>query len=210
MKPDYLRTRLLSKSDEQLLSIVTKERHTYSSEAIQTAESILVERKIEFAFLVAKLPPRIEPSIKEEVEQDAEPKPFLPFVVGVGMFLFSLMDPIMVLDYQSAQTVNITINILFRVIVVIMLINLSDRYKLNKVLWIILGVIFGGWALIVLNLLIWGGMSWEKRIVESGSLEQYEKSVSVADPVEHKNCPACGSVLNGEKNCPACGLSLKD
>lgn len=119
------------------------------------------------------------------------------------------MDPI-VLDYQSAQTLNITVNIVMRVIVVMMLLNLIERYGLNKILWIILGVIFGGWTLIVLNLLIWGGMSWEKRIVESGSLEQYKKSVSVAEPVEYKNCPACGSSLKGEKNCPACGLSLKD
>lgn len=87
MKVDHLRNRLSSKSDEQLLSIITKERHTYSSEAIQTAESILTERKVEFASQVVNLPPKLESSIKEEVERDAAPKPFLPFLVGVGFVL---------------------------------------------------------------------------------------------------------------------------
>lgn len=187
-----------SKTNDQLLTIVTEERESYTAEAIQVAETILKERSVEFQ--VPEPPPL--------VEKVAGPtKPFMPMVVGICFVLLAIFQAPVAIDPDSAMSINIFLNLIMRAVVVFWTLDLTNQFRLNKKLWVILGILFGGWALIVINIVIWYNP---------------EDSPPPAIPTEPEsqkepytghsfaNCPACNFQLNGkEEDCPGCGLSFK-
>jgi hypothetical protein len=188
----------LPKTNDQLLTIVTEERDSYTAEAIQVAETILKERGIEFQ--VPEPPPPIE-------EVARPPKPYMPMVVGICFVLLVIFQAPVAIDPESAMSINIFLNLVMRLIVVVWILDLIKQFQLSKKLWVILGILFGGWALIVINIVIWYNP------------DDTPQPVIPAEPIppnepftghSYSNCPACNFQLTGkEEECPGCGLSFK-
>lgn len=198
-----LRKRFTAKSDEQLLAIVTTERSDYTPEAVALAETILNERSIQFQ----------APAPSEIIAQEKGPEPsavFFPLIGGIAFVLLAFVEPIRTTDVDAAFTVNLTINILVRLIVVLWLMNLAKTFLMQRTLWIVLGVLFGGWALIAANLAIWMlkaklGVYVPDNISAGSATKESDRDNG------HKlnHCPACKTLLNGTEGvCPECGLSL--
>jgi hypothetical protein len=198
MAANDFRKVFLPKTNDQLLTIVTEERESYTAAAIHEAETILKERGIEFQ----------SPEPPPPVEKIVGPaKPFMPMVVGIGFVLLAIFQAPVAIDPDSAMSINIILNVVMRVIVVVWILDLTKQFRLNKTLWVILGIIFGGWALIAINIVIWYNP------------DESPLPVITADPVlpnepftghSYPNCPACNFQLAGqEEDCPECGLSFK-
>lgn len=197
-----LRKRFIAKSDQQLLAIVTKERSDYTPEAVALAETILNERSVQFQ----------APALPGKIIQEKGPEPsavFFPLIGGIALVLLALADPVRTTDADTAFTVNLTINIFIRVIVVVWLVNLAKTFLMQRTLWIILGLLFGGWALIAANLAIWMLKANLDVYVpdNADSAAKLESDHGHSDKLNH--CPACETLLNGSEGvCPNCGLSL--
>lgn len=192
-----------SKTDEELLSIVAMDRGSYTPEAIQIAESVLASRSIAFD----------KPEVQNQpARAPEEAKPFMPFVIGIAFVAMAFYTPTSsVLDADAVFAVNITLNLIIRFVVVMWLVDLVKRFDLKQVLWIILGLLFGGWALMVANIVIW--------IDSSEDTHSYDESQNTSGVAEGQSetleghgfteCPACQFKLGGlEDKCPDCGLSL--
>lgn len=200
-----LRSRFVAKSDEQLLKIVTSERNDYTPEATQLAETILKERSV--AFHAADNINQVS-----EVKSPEPSRIYLPLIGGIGMVLLAFVDPIQITDADAAFTINLTINIFIRFIVVMWLLDLTKTFHMNRILWVILGLIFGGWALIAANLAIWmTEANLAVQIPDHVTDNSTAQESSDHNKLHNLNfCPACNTPLNGnEEVCPGCDLSLK-
>lgn len=185
-----------NKSNDEILRIVTTERNTYHKTAIQIAESILIERGIEYDT------PQESPTIQKNTEKPSWTVG--PLIVGVLMVALAFVNLPSGTNPESALTVIITLNILVRLIVVSWSYSIAEKFNMKKTVWIILGIIFGGWSLIAINIAVW--------IITSDS--DYEETSENLNEVEEvvvmDNCPACHFKLMPQDNvCPDCGLALK-
>src|SRR5688572_15510065 len=187
----------LPKTNEQLLTIVSEERESYTAEAIHAAEVILKERGIEFQ--APEPPPPVEKVV-------GPAKPFMPMVVGICFVLLAIFQAPVAIDPESAMSINIFFNVVMRLIVAVWILDLTKQFQLSKKLWVILGILFGGWTLIVINVVIWYNP------------DDAPPPVIPAEPIpqepftghSYSNCPACNFQLTGkEEDCPGCGLSFK-
>lgn len=127
-----------------------------------------------------------------------------PLIVGVLMVALAFVNLPSGTNPESALTVIITLNILVRLIVVSWSYSIAEKFNMKKTVWIILGIIFGGWSLIAINIAVW--------IITSDS--DYEETSENLNEVEEvvvmDNCPACHFKLMPQDNvCPDCGLALK-
>ncbi|HEY3429075.1 MAG TPA: hypothetical protein VGK39_00275 [Cyclobacteriaceae bacterium] len=152
--------------------------------------------------------------IKPIEETEEVSKPFMPFVVGIFFVLLAFYQPSIVTDSASALTVNLTINIIMRLIVVVWLLDLAKKFELKQTLWIILGLLFGGWTLIVVNLIIWYDqpMTITQDMadqIKAQAQANVEEKPETLQPLNLTECPACQAPLHGEEECTGCGLSLK-
>lgn len=185
------------KSTEELLQIVTTERHTYQNAAVQTAADILKARGIHYQVTHEEILP-------EQNKPNQVSSPIGPFIVGALMATLGFVELPITMDYEAAWTVTITLNIFVRIVVVAWTYSLATDFKLNKKLWIIVGVIFGGWSLIAIGIAIWTKTS------ESTIVKEDTQTISQDNEVL-ENCPACDFKLDDKaKSCPDCGLTLSD
>src|SRR5688572_917381 len=97
----------LPKTNEQLLTIVSEERESYTAEAIHAAEVILKERAVEF--------PAHGPSPAVEIIVGPA-KPFMPMLVGICFVLFAIFQAPVAIDPGSAMAINIFLNLIMRVV----------------------------------------------------------------------------------------------
>jgi hypothetical protein len=186
-----------SKTNDQLLTAVTQERESYTAEAIQVAEAILKERGIEFQ--VPEPPPIVEKVV-------GPPKPFMPMVVGICFVLLAIFQAPVAIDTDSAMAINIFLNLGMRAVVVFWVLDLTNQFRLSKKLWVILGLIFGGWTLMVINIVIWYNPEDSPPPVVPAETESQKEPYTGHS---FANCPACNFQLNGkEADCPGCGLSF--
>jgi hypothetical protein len=149
--PDHgFRQIMIEKSSEELVQIVESKRNEFQEEALNDAEAILTERGVSFQVPVIEEPE--EPKYEGKLNHDAG-----PLIAGILMVLLSFLKPYAY--YGSADDVvwvNITLNVVFRAIVISWSYNLCEKYRMKKTRWIILGLIFGGWELIAINFAVWG------------------------------------------------------
>src|SRR5688572_6928456 len=136
----------LPKTNEQLLTIVSEERESYTAEAIHAAEVILKERGVEFQ--APEPPPPVEKIV-------GSAKPFMPMVVGICFVLLAIFQAPLAIDPDSAMAINIFLNLIMRIVVVFWTLDLTKQFQLSKKLWVILGILFCGWSLMAINLVIW-------------------------------------------------------
>lgn len=147
MEDNGFRDKMSSKSNEELLDILQHKRNDYQAKAILDVENVLKERCIEYQ--IAKSEEKIEPIVVATADNYI----YGPFLVGIVLGLVSLINPS--IESHDAVSINLTINILFRAIVLFWSYNLCERFSLNKSLWMILGLLVGGWSLIAINVAIW-------------------------------------------------------
>ena len=146
--PDHgFRQIMIEKTDDELVQIVETKRNEFQEEALKDAEAILTERGVSFQVPVID-------------ETKYEGKPYYavgPLIVGILMVLLSFFKPY---AYHGSEDdvfwVNMTLNVIFRALVIAWTSNLCEKYKMKKTGWIILGLIFGGWELIAINFAVWG------------------------------------------------------
>lgn len=197
MAANDFRKIFLSKTNDQLLTVVTEERESYTADAIHAAEVILKERGVEFQ--TPEPPPPVEKVV-------GPPKPFMPMVVGICFVLLAIFQVPVAIDPDSAMAINIFLNLGMRAVVVFWTLDLTNQFRLNKKLWVILGILFGGWSLMAINLVIWYNPD-----DPSAPIVPAEPALQKEPFTGHSfaNCPACNFQLNGkEEECPGCGLSF--
>ena len=66
---------------------------------------------------------------------------------------FSFLNPFE--SSSDAFTKNLMALLITRFIVLVWVIDLAKQYSFKQSLWAILGLIFGGWILMIMNILIW-------------------------------------------------------
>lgn len=185
------------KSTEELLQIVTTDRHTYQNVAVQTAADILKARGVHYQITHEEITP-------EQEKTNQISTPIGPFIVGAVMAILGFVELPITMDYEAAWTVTITLNIFMRIIVVAWTYSLAIDFKLNKKLWIVLGVIFGGWSLIAIGIAIWTKTT--EYTIMTDDIQPISQETDVLE-----NCPACNFKLDEKaKSCPDCGLTLSE
>jgi hypothetical protein len=138
------RQRMLLRTDEELLDIVQGDRKKYQPEALRDAEVILAERGVAFSRSA-------ESEVTAPLHVDYS---YWPAIVGVLMVMAAIFTFTIDAQEGTATTVNIFLTVFFRIIVIVWIGDLTTRYSLNKTRWIILGILFGGWSLIAINIAI--------------------------------------------------------
>ncbi len=136
------------KSDGELLDILQYKRNDYQEKAIIDIENILKERGVKYEITIPQ-----EQESKEHTTTTDEQNIYGPLVVGIILVLISLKTP--TIESHDAVSINLTVNIIFRAIVLFWTYHLTEKFYLNKLLWMILGLVFGGWSLIAINVAIW-------------------------------------------------------
>lgn len=179
MKDNGFRNVMLQKSDEELIEIFQHKRDDYQEKAIWDIETILSERGFDLNSLKGekdKIQGELTSLNNEIVENkdslhsdDQELKNIVssetankgksnvygPLLVGIIMVWLAFADLGIRMYSDEAMIFNAFVNIFFRIIVLFWTIDLANKYSLNKTAWIILGLLFGGWQLIAINIAIW-------------------------------------------------------
>lgn len=142
---------MLAKTNEELLKIVEVERSRYCAQALMDAESVLRERGVYFVSLNKKAGEEQVYTYRTQANNN-----YAPGSVGIMMVIITLVFTgggirINGLEAESAVAWSILLIVAKRIVVIIWTNNLCERYGLNKTLWILLGVVFGGWQLIAIN-----------------------------------------------------------
>jgi len=179
MQENGFRKVMLLKTDEELIEIIKNKRADYQEKAILDIEAILTERGIDFNKL-----PFNDKELDEELISDNKdlliengagsveeygskntlkpesvgkvgPLTFGPLLVGIVMVLFAFVSIEMEVSSDDAMIINVLSTVGFRIIVLLWTLELVKKYQLNKAVWIILGLLFGGWQLIAINIAIW-------------------------------------------------------
>jgi hypothetical protein len=146
MQDNGFRNSFISKTDDELLEIVQNKRSDYQDKALIDAEDILRERGILFHIPMSNYPSE---------NNSPSDNIFAPMIVGIIMVALAFFELPSATSSAEAFAVNLTINLVMRFIVLLWTYDLVNKYKLHKVLWMILGLVFGGWALIAINVAIW-------------------------------------------------------
>jgi hypothetical protein len=176
MKDNGFRKVMLLKTDEELLDIIQNKRDDYQEKAVLDIEAILTERGIDFRVLKEKevsLEKELIPDSKDLLIENGESKIekdvsknntetgssntgiYGPILVGIIMVLSAFINIDMEVSPDDAIIFSILLNIVFRIIVLLWTLELVKKYRLNKAIWIIVGLLFGGWQLIAINIAIW-------------------------------------------------------
>jgi hypothetical protein len=213
---DY-RKAYLDKSDKFLLDIYKNKRGYYEDAVITTIEQILKERNVVFDTLELAN----EHTTTEKIDAD-----YAPMIVG--MFAIIIGGLIAYTNQRGDEMgFGIWYMVILRLVFVAYSINLSDKYTQNKVLWIILILLFGSWALIFQNLafIVSNNVKVNNANLESlkgtnTSFSIIPEEVKVATEYDfesenisrlnkYTNCPACLKSLNGTNKCIDCDLEFK-
>ncbi len=165
MEDNGFREKMNLKSNEELLDILEFKRNDYQEKAILDIENVMKERGVEY-----HIAPITEPIKEESASQIQENNIYWPLVVGIILVLVSLITPSA--ESRDAVSTNLTINIIFRAIVMVWSYNLCERFYFKKPSWMILGLVFGGWSLIAINVAVWIKESKEKEEKEEEELLQ--------------------------------------
>ncbi len=138
-----------NKSTNELLDIVTNKRDDYNKNAITDIEMILNDREVAYEIMVP------EPTVEVEKTEKSDNKKLIywPLVVGFIFVGFSFLNPFE--SSSDAFTKNLIALLITRFIVLVWVIDLAKQYSFKQSLWAILGLIFGGWILMIMNILIW-------------------------------------------------------
>lgn len=149
------RERFEKQTTEDLLYIIKVQREGYQENAVKIIESILTERGVELVIEEEKLEKNkvIVKDEKRRVKSTKTNYSILSFVIGIALILLAFYRPQNVnIDADTVMIINITVNICMRLFVVMWNLHLVKLYKLNKTIWVVLGLLFGGWSLLAISL----------------------------------------------------------
>lgn len=153
-----IREILEQKTNEELIAITGEDRLKYVDEIVSVAEQILMERHFLF----------FEPESKNVVElkrkaKKSKKKPkltgfaFAPFVVGLIVVVLSFVEIPFPnnFSYQDVVIVMVLINITIRILILIWFNIEMNRYNIKyQFIWMVSGLVFGGWALIAFSFVL--------------------------------------------------------
>lgn len=206
MEVNY-RKNYLSKSTETLLDVYQNNRGKYVDEVYKEVEKILEERNIDFERIDFE---EIEIEDKEIMKNKID---YFPMILGIISILFTFFGKNLISDLISGIAIMIAIRILF----LFYCISLCNAYKLNKILWIVLVLIFGGWGMIALNFgILFKSSDMTSQLENENEIdtilvpnseihfEQEQKNTTL-----YTNCPACLKDLKGQNRCTECDLEFE-
>ncbi len=143
MKDHGYRKVMQAKTTEELLEIVTSKSEEYNENALLDAQNLLTEQGIEFV---------VTQKSSRAIQKSPYPSlAYAPLATGIVFVLVSFYSPSAAISSHQAVEMSIFVNILIRAIVLLWSYQLAQKYKLHKLLWMILGVVFGGWSLIAIS-----------------------------------------------------------
>jgi len=148
MKDHGFRKVMSGKTSAELLDIITNQRSEYHANALLDAQAILEEQGVALQL------PSAQTSSSMKAEQPVS-YPYAPFLTALGFIAFAFYQPSHQVSYQQALEMNIFVNVLMRVIVLLWSYSLANKFKLHKPLWMILGLLFGGWSLLAIAVTCW-------------------------------------------------------
>ncbi len=135
---------MIEKSTEELLDLIENQQHIYQHSAILDGQSILEEREIEYKVTNKIIVVKKQVSFK-----------LFPFCVGLLLSSFGFFELSLNVSSSDALQTTIFLNVVIRFIAVIWCYDLYSKNKLTKYLWPILGLILGGWALVLISIVIY-------------------------------------------------------
>jgi len=152
MEDNGFKEKMLQKSNEELLEMVELQRQNFQPGALADAQNVLIERGIAFT-----IPDESEVADVKEKDERGGHVVIGPFFVGIGLILMVILGIRMLPAGDDVFIVSLTINIIVRAIVMMWIYTLATKYGMQKFVWVwvVLAVIIGGWALIVINIVIW-------------------------------------------------------
>jgi len=77
--------------------------------------------------------------------------PYWPMAIGVLLGIMSLITFKVNTGNNVATTMSIMLNIIMRIISIGITYYISEKFNLNKWVWVILALVFSGWELVILN-----------------------------------------------------------
>lgn len=148
MNDNGFRDIMIQKTNDELLDIITNKRFDYQNKAILDIENILIERGVEL--------PVYKDILNADKKTSNKKKNHVilwPLIIGLLLVLIMPGFNNTIISNRSTE-INIVINAILRIIVLLGIWVLKGRYYVSMV-WYFLGLVFGGWALILINIAIW-------------------------------------------------------
>ena len=131
-------------NDEQLIELLRKIDDEKNSKKI---ENILNNRGYEIEY---------KENITENQsnnQRDSAKHSLRPLTIGILFVLASFIGFAFTIDHDTQNLINLSSNMIIRIISVLWLIELAKGIKSNQYFWGVLGLIFGGWALSVMGII---------------------------------------------------------
>lgn len=136
---------------------------------------------------------------------------FTPMILGTIAIIFTFFSKNLNFDFVLGISIVVAIRTLF----LFYCISLCNTYKLNKILWVVLVLVFGGWGMIALNFGIFMSNTEDTNQLENdndslfapNSQNDYENVQK--NTMSYTNCPACLKDLKGQNRCIDCDLEFE-
>jgi len=200
-----------SQPTEKLLGIYQNNRGKYEDEVYLEIEKILAERHVDFEKIDIE-----ENAIEDKgiIENKAD---YLPMILGIISTIFSFFA--VKFFYSIEQNIAVPVAgliITIRIMFLMYCVSLCNTYKLNNILWFVLVLIFGGWAMIALNIaaLFKTNDKSDELEPEDGIDSVLRENSGIAfekvtTATAYTNCPACLKDLKGQNKCDDCDLEFE-
>jgi len=155
---------LTSKNNEELLQILKEGTNLHSERAIIDVEIILQERDVQYNVPYRKV--KVKTGSSTEINSEVSKRladsgfVFAPFLVAVlfitSPFLFQYFVTIPSgANPEHLFYMSIGFLIFKRIVVLAIIDHYNKKFGVSGMLWYILGLVFGSWALIAYNIYLW-------------------------------------------------------
>ncbi|MDR3226332.1 MAG: hypothetical protein LBT56_01495 [Prevotellaceae bacterium] len=145
---------LEQKTDKELTAITGEDRFKYVDEIVFVAEQILMERNVLTFAPENKNVVELHKQEAKKTKKETKLTGFAvaPLVVGLIFASLAFVEIPINLSYDDTLIVMVLINIVVRIIVLIWIYTEINRYNIKyQFIWMLLGLVFGGWALVVFS-----------------------------------------------------------
>jgi hypothetical protein len=202
------------KSDSELLEIYNKGREWHTDSVLKIIEEILTERNVSFE----------NEDILDLGQLKKNSVTYTAMILGSISLVVTFSLNHYIVYIPEFYSFLVIIIVICRFFFLIYTYDLTTRYSLSIGLWIILVFVFGGWAMIALNIVIIAKFAPDlppnvKSINKPNIftfiptenikvITEYDPRISADKKEEYINCPACFKNMNGTNKCEDCDLDF--